>query len=302
VSALPPPGRGRGYRLWLAATPGVFVVLWSTGYIGARLGSPFVEPMTFLSIRFAAVAVVLCVAAAFTRVDWPSRLDSCHAVVAGLLLQAVYLGGVFAAIDRGLNVGVAALVVGLQPLITAGLAIVFLGERFSRVQVLGLALGFLGLSLVVWRGQDSGVINVQTLSLSGLSLLGITLGTLYQKRFCTHLHLVTGNAVQFAAAGVGTWVMALLLETRQVEWSGQLVFALAWLVVVLSLGAVTLLYQLIRRGAASRVSSLFYLVPPVTALSGALLFDEPVGLVTATGMLVAAGGVALVMRGGTRPA
>lgn len=271
-----PPGRGRGYRLWLTATPGVFVVLWSTGYIGARLGSPFVEPMTFLSMRFAAVTMVLCVAAAITRVRWPSPRDSCHAAVAGLLLQAVYLGGVFAAIDRGLNVGVAALVVGLQPLVTAGLAVVFLDERFSRMQTLGLALGFLGLSLVVWRGQGSGVVNLQTLSLAGLSLLGITLGTLYQKRFCTHLHLVTGNAVQFAAAGAGTWLVATLLETRQVEWSGQLVFALAWLVVALSLGAVTLLYQLIRRGAASRVSSLFYLVPPVTAMSGWLLFDEPI--------------------------
>ena len=191
-----------------------------------------------------------------------------------------------------------ALVVGLQPLATGILAVTFLGERLSAVQVLGLMLGFAGLSLVVWRGQATGSMSVATLSLAGLSLAGITLGTLYQKRFCTHLNLVTGNAVQFAAAGVCTWVMALSFETRQVQWTPQLIFALSWLVLVLSLGAVTLLYQLIRRGAASRVSSLFYLVPPVTALSGWLMFDQPVTLAGMAGMLLAAGGVALVMRGG----
>lgn len=289
---------GTASRLWIAATPGVFVVLWSTGYLGARLGTPYVEPMTFLSLRFAAATAVLGAVALIVRSPWPSARDAVHAALAGMLLQGLYLGGVFAAIDRGLNLGIAALVVGLQPLATGVLAVTFLGERLRAVQVLGLVLGFAGLSLVVWRGQATGSMSVGTLSLAGLSLAGITLGTLYQKRFCTHLNLVTGNAVQFAAAGACTWVMALSFETRQVQWTPQLIFALSWLVLVLSLGAVTLLYQLIRRGAASRVSSLFYLVPPVTALSGWLLFGQPVTLAGMAGMLLAAGGVALVMRGG----
>ncbi len=283
-------------NLWLTFSPAVFVLIWSTGYLGARMGSPYVEPMTFLCLRFTAVAILLTIAALVVRRSWPRGADLGHATVSGLLVHAIYLGGVFAAIHQGLHLGVAALVVGLQPLLTAALAFTLLKEPVTRQQAAGLLLGFCGLAVVVWQGRSTGTVTPTTLAMVGASLLGITLGTLYQKRFCSQMPMLTGNAVQFTGAAVATGTAAWLLETRDVDWTPEFMFALGWLVLVLSIGAVTLLYQMIRRGAAARVSSLFYLVPPVTAVSGWMLFDQPITTTALAGMLLAAIGVALVMR------
>ena len=279
----------------IVLAPAVFVLLWSTGFIGAKLGLPYAEPFTFLALRYALVSVVLLAALLITRAPWPrSRSDVLHTIVAGLLLHGVYLGGVFSSIHLGLEAGVSALIVGVQPLFTAALAGPLLGERVDRVQMVGLLLGLVGVTLVVWQKLNVDTGTFWSVGLSVIALVGITLGTLYQKRYCGGVSLVSGNLIQFASSGIAMALLAWLLETRNVVWSGEFVFALGWLALVLSVGAISLLYILIRQGAAARVASLFYLVPPVTALIAWLLFDERLGAVALAGMLMAAAGVALV--------
>lgn len=282
-------------RLWLGAMPGLFVVLWSTGFIGAKLGLPYAEPMTFLALRFAIVAALLLALCWLARAPWPKhRREILHIAVAGLLLHGVYLGGVFASIFHGVEAGVSALIVGIQPLLTAALAGRVLGERVSILQWFGLVLGLCGVALVVGDKLAAGIGTPFAMSLSVLALLGITAGTLYQKKFCGRMDLRSGNVIQFGAASLATFLLALAFETRQIVWSGEFVFAMAWLCLVLSLGAITLLYILIRRGAAARVSSLFYMVPPCTALVAYFLFDETLSYLALAGMGLVAAGVALV--------
>jgi drug/metabolite transporter (DMT)-like permease len=284
--------------LWLRLMPGVFVLLWSTGFIGARLGMPHAEPMTFLALRFALTAALLGVAALATNAPWPSRpLDWGHLAVAGLLMHGIYLGGVFVAIRLGLEAGLSALIVSLQPLLVAAAARLSLGERVPPRAWLGLALGLAGVTLILARklgaapgGSASGALACVA------ALAGITAGTLYQKRFCAGNDLRTGNLIQFAAAALFCLALALLFETMRVEWTPGLLFALFWLVVVLSLGAISLLYVLLRRGAASRVASLFFLTPPTTALIAWPLFGERFGPPELLGMAVAVLGVALASR------
>lgn len=281
--------------LALALMPGLFVLLWSTGFIGAKLGLPYAEPFTFLIIRFAIVTVLLTAFAAVTRAPWPaSWSEAGHIAVAGLLLHATYLGGLFASIHQGVPAGVSALIVGIQPLLVAAVAGSLLSETVTARQWLGLLLGLGGVLLVVSSKLGLGEGSMQAYALSGLALLGITLGTVYQKRFCPGLDLRSGNAVQYAACTLGLCPFALLFEQRQVIWSGEFIFALTWLCVVLSLGAISLLFVLIRRGAAAAVSSLFFLVPPCTALVAYFLFDERLGPMALAGMLVTMLGVALV--------
>jgi drug/metabolite transporter (DMT)-like permease len=217
-----------------------------------------------------------------------------HTVIAGLLLHGIYLGGVFSSIHLGLEAGVSALIVGVQPLLTAALAAPLLSERVNRIQVAGLFLGLAGVSLVVWQKLHLGSGTPLSVGLSVLALLGITLGTIYQKLHCGGVNLVSGNLIQFAATGIAMSLLALAFETGNIVWSTEFVFALAWLVLVLSLGAISLLYILIRNGAAARVASLFYLVPPVTALIAWKLFDERLSTLAITGMVIAVVGVALV--------
>ncbi len=282
-------------KLLTAAAPAVFVLLWSTGFIGAKLGLPYAEPLTFLALRYALVSGVLLLVLIAAGSPWPrSRADVVHTVVAGLLLHGVYLGGVFSSIHLGLEAGVSALIVGVQPLLTAALAGPLLNERVNRTQLAGLMLGLGGVALVVWHKLHLGTGTFASIGLSVLALFGITLGTLYQKRFLSGVSLVSGNLIQFASAGIAMGLLALALESRQVVWSAQFLFALGWLVLVLSLGAITLLYVLIRRGAAARVASLFYLVPPVTALLAWQLFDERLSALALLGMGIAVAGVALV--------
>jgi drug/metabolite transporter (DMT)-like permease len=274
----------------------LFVLLWSTGFIGARLGMPYAEPMTFLALRFLITAACLAVVAVLWRVSWPTRLsDWGHLTVAGLLMHGVYLGGVFIAIRLGLEAGLSALIVSLQPLLVAAAAPFILAETIGWRRWLGLGLGLLGAALVLSSklGHGAGFVAV---SACVVALFGITFGTLYQKRYCVGHDLRSANTIQFAAAGTAFWALALLFETWHIEWTGELLFALAWLVIVLSLGAVPLLYLLLRRGDASRVSSLFFLVPPTTAMLAWPLFDERLGPVEMLGMAVALGGVVLVNR------
>ncbi|MDI4632928.1 DMT family transporter [Pelomonas sp. V22] len=280
--------------------PLLFVALWSTGFLGAKFGLPDAEPLIFLSLRYALVLVLMGVVALLSRAPWPrSRREWLHIAVSGLLVHAVYLGGVFIAIGHGLPAGITALVVGLQPVLTALGAGALLGERVRPAQWLGLALGFAGVSLVVAHKVAAGASSASLFTMllpAVIALFGITAGTLYQKRFCPSFDLRSGSVIQFLPCLVVTALAAGLTETMEVRWTGHFVFALAWLVLVLSVGAVSLLNLLIRRGSAVNVASLFYLTPPTTALFAWALFGETLSGLALAGMALAVFGVWLARR------
>jgi drug/metabolite transporter (DMT)-like permease len=254
--------------------PLLFVLLWSTGFIGARLGLPHTEPLTFLLIRYIAVIGFMTLLSLAMRAPWPNRgLDWWHIGMAGLLLHGVYLGGVFIAISRGLPAGVTSLVVGVQPLLTAIGAGWLLGETVRTRQWIGLLLGFLGVGLVVFGKVGAGF-GAPALLPAIVALIGITAGTLYQKRYCPRFDWRTGAVAQFLPTALVTWLLASLTETFHVEWVGEFFFALGWLVLVLSVGAISLLNWLIRHSNAVNIASLFYLVPPCTALLAWWLFGD----------------------------
>ena len=281
--------------------PLFFVLLWSTGFIGAKYGLPYAEPLTFLVARYVLVIALMTLVAFALRAPWPGSLrEAAHIAVTGLLLHGIYLSGVFISIDRGLPAGISALVVGMQPLLTGALAGLLLGERVSRRQWAGLALGFGGVALVV--GSKASVDSVapdallHMLAPAVAALFGITAGTLYQKRFCPRFDLRSGSVVQFLPTLAISLIVAMNTETMDIEWSGHFVFALLWLVVVLSVGAVSLLGLLIRSGSAVNVASLFYLTPPATALIAWAMFDERLSPLAIAGMVVAVGGVWLARK------
>jgi drug/metabolite transporter (DMT)-like permease len=276
--------------------PALFVVLWSTGFIGAKLGLPYAAPLTFLALRFWLAAGLLVLLALATRAPWPRKAEMRHYAVAGLLVHALYLGGVFVGISLGVEAGVSAMIVSVQPLLVAAFAGLALGERVTPRQWTGLALGLLGVVLILARKLGHGLGDALGVLACIAALLGMTAGTLYQKRHCAGMDLRTGNVVQFAASGLATGLLALLFEDNRIVWSGEFVFALLWLVLVLSLGAISLLYVLIRRGAASRVSGLFFLVPPCTALIAWPLFGETLGPMALLGMALTVAGVAMATR------
>ncbi len=283
-------------RVWLQSMPGLFVLLWSTGFVSAKFGLPYAEPLTFLLLRFALVVALMLPLALTMRAVWPQTLAQVgHVAVVGVLMQGGYLGGVFCSIHLGMSAGVSALIVGVQPILTAFASAPLFGERLRARQWAGLALGFGGVLLVVTSRSALTGITPATLALSLLALVSITAGTLYQKRYCGAVDLRTGSVIQFCAAGVVVLPLALAFETMRVHWTGELIFALAWLVLVLSIGAISLLYILIRKGAATRVTSLFYLVPPTTALMAYAMFGETLNAAALAGMVLAAAGVAMVV-------
>ncbi|MDS4014611.1 MAG: DMT family transporter [Candidatus Accumulibacter sp.] len=273
--------------------PFLFVFLWSTGFVGAKFGLPYAEPLTFLLVRYLLILTLMTPFALATRAPWPSDVrQSVHIGVSGLLVHALYLGGVFMAIKRGLPAGVTALVVGMQPLLTACGAGLVLGERVTLRQWAGLLLGFVGVALVV--SDKLGDVPLLGMLLPAFAALcGITLGTLYQKRFCPHFDLRTGSVIQFLPTAVVTALFAWQTESMRIEWTAPFVFALLWLVLVLSFGAISLLNLLIRSGSAVNVASLFYLTPPSTALIAWFVFGETLGGPALAGMALAVGGVYL---------
>lgn len=291
----PAPSVPSRWSAWLL--PALFVPLWSTGFIGAKLGLPYAEPYTFLLLRYTIVALLLGGIALLMRAPWPkSAREWLHIAVAGLLVHAVYISCVFDSIHHGLPAGVSALITSLQPLLIAAVVGPLLGEHVGRRQWIGLILGLAGVAMVVGEKISLDVRDPWAVILSVLALLGISAGTVYQKRFCPTLDLRSGTAIQYVATAVYVGVFALAMETMQVQWTGTFIFALGWLVLVLSVGAVTLLFLLIRRGAASRTAALFYLVPPCTAVVAYFLFDERLGALAIAGMALTVFGVALATR------
>jgi drug/metabolite transporter (DMT)-like permease len=277
-------------------TAGLFVLLWSTGFLGGKMGLPYAGPMTFLALRFGIVAVVLATWAILTRREWLRRDQIADQILIGALVHSLYLGGVFAGLAHGVEAGVAAMIVGLQPIATALVARQFLGERLVPVQWLGMMLGLTGVGLVIARQMESGFGDPLGVLFCFSALIGIAFGSILQKSRSDKTPMVSGNVVQFMSGTACCAILALIFEDMTVEWSGEFVFALGWLIIVLSLGAVALLYWLIQRGAASEVASLFFLVPPCTAVFAWLLFDEPLGLLKLVGMAITAIGVLLVNR------
>ncbi|CAA7613814.1 DMT family transporter [Magnetospirillum sp. SS-4] len=287
-------------RGWTSAMPGVFVLLWSTGFIGAKYGLPYAEPFTFLTLRFVIVVLLLGAVVAARDTVWPRdpRLIA-HLGVSGLLVHAAYLGGVFGAIRAGVPAGLVALVAGLQPLLTASVAGRFLGETVGGRQWLGLCLGLVGVAMVLstrLTGVGFDTFGWDGMAFAVAALLAITGGTLYQKRYCTGMDLGSGTFIQYVAALVVLAPVAVLTETMEVRWTLPFILSLGWLVLVLSLGAISLLMTLIRLGEAAKVASFFYLVPPVTAILAFLLFDEALTPLALAGMAATAVGVALVVR------
>lgn len=280
--------------------PAIFVLLWSTGFVGAKYGLPDAEPFTFLALRLLIAGAVLAVAAAATgsRID---RVQAGRAAVSGLLLHAAYLGGVFWAIAQGTPAGVSAVVVSVQPILVAALAGPLLGERLDQRQWTGLVVGIAGVVLVV-APSLGGAVPAAGLVSCLLALAGGTAGTLWQKRCGDGIPLLWGTSVQYGAATAVLALASLAVEDQHIAWTPRFVGALAWLVVVLSLGAVLLLMVLLRRGTASSVSSLLYLVPPATALEAWVLFDERLSPLSMAGVGMTALGVALAARGRRREA
>jgi drug/metabolite transporter (DMT)-like permease len=281
----------------VAAAPALFVMLWSSGFIGAKLGVASAEPFTLLLLRFAIVLACMLPVALLFRVQWPQTpREVAHIATAGLLMQGGYLGGCFSAVYHGMPAGMIALITGVQPILTAFAAAPLLGERVTRLQWLGLGLGFGGVAMVVW--PKVGIAGLAPVSVAWAfeALLAITSGTLYQKRWCPSFDLRAGSIIQFVAAFALLLPLALLTESMQVDWNLQFVAALFWLAIVLSIGAVSLLFVLIKHGEATRVSSLFYLTPLATAAMAYAAFGEQLDALAFAGMLIGVTGVALVLR------
>jgi drug/metabolite transporter (DMT)-like permease len=277
------------------AAPSIFVVLWSTGFIGTKYVLQSAEPLTYLTIRMALVVVLMAVIVAIARPQWPDRAGVAHSIVAGLLVHGFYLGGTAVAIAHSIPAGLSALIPGLQPILTSTLANRWLGERVTPLQWTGLLLGLAGVVLILHERPMSGEACWGWLA-SGVSLVSITLGTLYQRRYCGRIDWRSGNLVQYIAVTVFFAAGAWLFESNVVHWSGEFVLATVWLAVMLSIGSIGLLYWLIRRSAATAVASLFYLVPAVTAVMAYVLFDEQLDTVAIIGMVACAAAVFLVNR------
>ena len=280
--------------------PALFVALWATGFIGARYAMPWCEPFLFLAARFFIAGAILALIALANKSKWPDRAVAAHACIAGALIHGVYLACVFWAIRNGLPAGMSALIVGIQPLITALIAGPVLGEKITKQHWLGLAIGLIGIALVLSPKLNLGGtgVNAATLVASFVSVLGIAAGTIWQKRFVTKVDLRTSTSLQYLGAALLTGGLTLAFERQQYVMTGELIFAMVWLVLVLSLGAIFLLMILIRDGAVSKVASLFYLVPSVTALMAWPLFGETLNGLQVLGMMVTAAGVALATRQG----
>jgi drug/metabolite transporter (DMT)-like permease len=277
------------------AAPAIFVVLWSTGFIATKYGLNNAEPLTFLAIRMAVVVAMMALIAAVARPKWPDRFGIAHSVVAGILVHGFYLGGTAVAIAHSIPAGLSALIPGLQPILTSTLANRWLGERVTPLQWAGLLLGLAGVVLILHDRPMGGEAGWGWLA-SGVSLVSITLGTLYQRRYCGKIDWRAGNLVQYVAVVIFFAAAAGVFENHAVHWTREFVLSVAWLAVMLSIGSIGLLYWLIRRSAATSVASLFYLVPAVTALMAYVLFGERLDPVAIAGMVACAAAVFVVNR------
>jgi drug/metabolite transporter (DMT)-like permease len=288
--------------LLLRLAPVLFVLIWSTGWVVAGLAAPYADPLTFLAVRYAFAAVAMALIALAMRATWPARpADYGHAMLSGVLLHAIYLGGVWWAIRHGLPAGISGLIAALQPILTALFAPALLGERISGRQWAGVGLGFLGIALVLQpklAAIPPGMIGVALapMLVNIAAMLSVTFATFHQKRFISSGDLRTVTTLQYVGALLATLPAAWLLEPMVIRWNGTMVFVLAWSVLALSLGAVGLLLMLIRKGEVSRAAALIYLIAPAVAIEAFFLFGERLSPLQLLGMAVTVTGVALATR------
>ncbi len=300
MSNIPPKNVAtRQSSSWLSPIPIFFVLLWSTGFIVAKFGLPYAPPLTFLLLRCTAVLIVLLPCVLIWKAPWPTGSIG-HIAIAGLLLQAGYLGGVWCAIKLGMPAGVSALIVGMQPILTAAAA-PLIGERVRPLQWLGLLFGLTGVAMVVYAKITLVGLSPLAIGFSLMALVSITIGTMYQKRFCPQFDLRTGTIIQFASTVAVLLPLAWLFEDLNpglttIDWTPRFVGALLWSVFALSIGAIFLLFKLIRRSDATQVTSLLYLTPPTTAVMAWIMFGEAFSALGVAGMAVAVVGVACVVR------
>jgi drug/metabolite transporter (DMT)-like permease len=281
--------------------PALFVFLWSTGFVGAKYIVPYADPFTFLTIRYVIAAAILIAIAAILKQPLKLTRDQVIAsVVVGLLLHVIYIGGVFYAVSLGVSAGISAVIVSIQPVLVSILAVPLLGERIRWVQVVGLVLGVAGIALLllpeVFQGDYSSAISEVGIVICVIALLGTSAGYLVQKKLGSDIPFLTGTGMQYAVSAVVFATLSALTESQRVEWSPEFFFGLAWIVLMLSIGSIVLLYEMLRAGSASKVSSLYYLVPPVAAIQAYFLFDEVIPPIGILGMALAGLGVVLVMR------
>jgi len=287
------------HATFLSPIPLFFVFLWSTGFIVAKFGLPYAPPLTFLLLRFLGVLLILAPAVLLLRAPWPTGKVG-HIAVAGILVQAAYLSGVWCAIKLGMPAGLSALIVGMQPILTA-FAAPLIGERVRPVQWLGLMFGIAGVALVVYAKISLVGLSWEAIALCVGALLAMTVGTLYQKHYCPHFDLRSGTVIQFAASSVvvlpfAIWLEGLNFSLDAVQWTPRFIGALLWAVFALSIGAIFLLFKLIRGSGATQVTSLLYLTPPTTAVMAWLMFDEAFNWLGIVGMGLAVIGVVFVVK------
>lgn len=282
------------------SVPLIFVVLWSTGYIGAKLGLPYAEPFTFLALRMAITFCVLAPVVLLFVKKWPARAMLGHSMLTGAMIHAGYLGPIFFAIGNGMSAGVSAMIVALQPLTTAFVARFMLGERVTKRQTVSLFAALFGVMLIISPrfveiGNSDGI-TLLNVSCVCFAVLAISIGSVYQKKFVKGMDLRLGASAQYLGALVPLGLFSFFFETREVVWSGEFIFALFWLVFVLSIGAVTLLMILIQRGSAAQTASLFFLVPVSTAIIAFFMFDERLSVLQFLGMVIVVVAVAKATR------
>lgn len=280
----------------LRAAPILFILTWASGFPITRLGLEYAEPFTILWIRSAIIVAAVGVYALVVRVPWPRRGEIAHIAVVGIGLQCLYLGSMFVALGEGVSQGVAALIAGMQPLLTAAFVGVTLGEKVSRRQWAGFFLGFAGLAIVVSERMGVGLATREGFFFACLTPVFITAASLYQKKYCANSDLRVVMIVQQSAAGFCNFCIAMAVETGEIGWGPEIVFVWIWLAVILTIGATNLYYLMLRFGAASRVSSLFYLTPPTAVLLGWVTYGETMGLIALGGFAVSVAGVFLVTR------
>ncbi|GLX79829.1 multidrug transporter [Thalassotalea insulae] len=268
--------------------PFIFVLLWSTGFIGTKLGLPYASAGDFLILRTLANIAIFAILLLILKQSRLNKSQIFHAMVTGLLIHGAYLGGVYSAIAYGVPAGLAAIIVGLQPLLTSVLAIVVFNTQLARIQWLALFIGLVGLVLVVASGLQLADASFWALAFAFIALFGITLGTLYQKRFCQQQAMLPSVCWQYIASLLVFAPMALFDGGRQVQWSGEFIFSLIWLVLVLSVAAILLLMYMVKQGDTAKVSAYFYLVPPATTIEAWLLFNEQLSLTSFFGMILCA--------------
>jgi drug/metabolite transporter (DMT)-like permease len=276
--------------IWFAP---IFILIWSTGFIIARYGMPYSEPMTFLFFRFAGVVLCMVPVVLWFKPKWPSGTQTLHIALSGALFQFGYLGGVWAAVKQGMPAGLAALIVGLQPILTALLASL-VSERVTVRQWFGLALGLLGVALVLFAKIHVEGLTWLCIAFAFGGMISITLGTLYQKRYCPSFDLRTGSMIQFSTSAALCLVMMFIFETREIQWTAPMIGAMLWGILPISIGAMSLWFLLLRRGDATKVSSMMYLTPPTTALMAWVLFNESLTILILLGTLITMLGVVIV--------